>query len=150
MYEIVETDLNAEVYKPLVNRLCEICDTFTFAVLPKQMMGKPSATLCRILADLEPYLKEIVHTNGTRANLFDSHVSVPNYEYHLCKESQEVLLRAAESIFHWQQPTLPEDLSFLKKGKEYFVTNAHEGYAMLFGEDRYLAELRGTKWNKTE
>jgi hypothetical protein len=63
-----------------------------------------------------------------------------------------VLLRAAVSIFHWRQSALPEDLSLLKKGKEYFVTNAHEGYAMLFAEDedRYIAELRGTKWNKTQ
>jgi len=149
MYELKETDLTQEAYRQLLNRLFDICDTVSFAVLPKKMMGQKQ-TLHSLLQELEPYLREVVHMNGTRTNSFDSHISVPNYYYRTCPASKQVIMRAADSLFHWQQPSLPEDLSFLRKGEEYFVTNAHEGYAMLFAEDKHLLELGGTKWSRSE
>ncbi|SDD32080.1 hypothetical protein SAMN05421663_10936 [Terribacillus halophilus] len=148
MFEIIETDILAEAYESLMERLCDVCDTFTFAVLPKKMMGQKQ-TLHTLLESLEPYLKKIEYTNGTRANLFQAHISVPNYYYHFNKESLRLIVDAADSLFYWQQPLLPEDISFLRKDKEYFTMNAHEGYAMLFAEDRYVLELGGTKWSRT-
>lgn len=149
MYELKETDLTKEAYRQLLERLLDVCDTVSFAVLPKKMMGQKQ-TLHRLLQDLEPYLQETVLDNGTRANLFDAHISVPNYYYRICTGSKQVILKAANSLFSWQQPALPEDLSFLKMGEEYLVTNAHEGYAMLFAEDEQLIELGGTKWSRIE
>lgn len=149
MFEILETDIAAGTYKPMVERLCDVCDTFTFAVLPKRMMGQ-TESLRRLLTELDPYLKEVVHANGTCANLFEPHISAANHHYHICEQSRRVILGAADDLFAWQQPELPEDLSFLKKEKEYFVTNAHEGYAMLFEVDSHLLELRGSRWIKTD
>lgn len=149
MYELKETDLTKEAYKQLLDRLFDICDTVSFAVLPKKLMGQKQ-TLHKLLEELEPYLQGVDFMNGTRANLFAAHISVPNYYYHTCPESKQVIIGAADSLFHWQQPALPEDISFLKKGEEYFVINAHEGYAMLFAEDKQLIELGGTKWSRIE
>jgi hypothetical protein len=42
MYELMEADLAAEANEPLLNRLCDICDTFTFAA--KAYDGK---TVCK-------------------------------------------------------------------------------------------------------
>ncbi|PAD21263.1 hypothetical protein [Terribacillus saccharophilus] len=149
MYELKETDLTAEAYRQLLERLFDICDSVCFAVLPKKMMGQKQ-TLHRMLQELEPYLREVVYDNGTRCNLFDDHVTVTNYYYRICPESKQTIMQTAENLFHWQQPALPEDLSFMRKGEEYFVTNAHEGYAMLFAEDEQLIELGGTRWKKIE
>ncbi|MFS0562333.1 hypothetical protein AB1K91_16460 [Terribacillus sp. 179-K 1B1 HS] len=148
MFEIMETDTSAKEYKPLMERLCDACDTFTFAVLPKKMMGQKQS-LHKLLDSLEPHLQKIEYTNGTRANLFHAHISVANYYYLINKESAHLITKAADSLFHWQQPKLPEDLSFLKKEKEYLVTNGHEGYAMLFAEDIHVLGLGGTKWSRS-
>ncbi|MFP7494294.1 hypothetical protein SFC66_10945 [Terribacillus saccharophilus] len=147
MFDIHEKDMTAAAYKKIAVRLCDRCDTFTFAVLPKKMMGQ-KPMLHQLLGRLQPYLQKMEYTNGTRANSFQAHISVPNYHYHFNKESLQLILDAADSFFHWQQPLLPEDISFLKKDEEYFTVNAHEGYAMLFAEDRYLLELGGTKWSR--
>jgi hypothetical protein len=147
MYELKETDLTKEAYIQLLERLFDRCDTVSFAVLPKKMMGQKQ-TLHRLLQELEPYLQGIVYDNGTRANLFDANVSVPNYYYRICPESKQLIMQAAENLFYWKQPELPEDLSFMRKEEEYFVTNAHEGYAMLFADDKQLIELGGTLWSR--
>lgn len=36
MYELEETDLTQEAYRQLLDRLFDICDTVSFAVLPKK------------------------------------------------------------------------------------------------------------------
>ncbi|WP_366249104.1 hypothetical protein [Terribacillus aidingensis] len=78
MYQLKETDLSKEAYRQMLERLFDVCDTVSFAVLPKKMMGQKQ-TLHRLLQDLEPYLQETVLDNGTKANLFDAHISVSNY-----------------------------------------------------------------------
>ncbi len=39
MYELKETDLTQEAYRQVLDRLFDICDTVSFAMLPKKMYG---------------------------------------------------------------------------------------------------------------
>lgn len=121
MYELKETDMTKAAYIQLLERLFDRCDTVSFAVIPKKMMGQ------KLMQDLEPYLQEIVYDIGIRASLFSAKISVPNYYYRICPASKQLIMQAAVNLFYWQQLELPEDLSFWRKGEEYFVTNAQEG-----------------------
>ena len=48
---------------------------------------------------------------------------------------QKILLEA-KWLFHWCYPELPDDLSFFKDGLWWFFTVAHEGYALIYTEDK--------------
>ena len=48
------------------------------------------------------------------------------YYFHTDTNAREVLSKKTKSLFDWQMPNLPEDLSFFRKGEVWLSTSSHE------------------------
>ncbi|MFH0070360.1 hypothetical protein [Peribacillus sp. NPDC056705] len=50
--------------------------------------------------------------------------------------TKAIILDATNSLYDWEYPQLPEDLSFFKNGKEWLATNSHEQECYILTEDK--------------
>jgi hypothetical protein len=65
------------------------------------------------------------------------------YRFAVCPESIDVLCRAANALYEWQQPDRPEDLAFLRGDETpWLISIAHEGEAFLVVAERELESIR--------
>ncbi|MDG3044715.1 hypothetical protein OE903_15155 [Bacillus sp. B6(2022)] len=48
------------------------------------------------------------------------------YYYYTDENAKSILKEFANSLYDWEQPNLPEDLSFFKNGEDWLVTSSHE------------------------
>lgn len=50
------------------------------------------------------------------------------------------VLESAESIFDWDYPSRPMDLSFFQNGYAWFASSAHEQWNALYTEDKHILQ----------
>ncbi|MCZ8523286.1 MULTISPECIES: leucine-rich repeat domain-containing protein [Paenibacillus] len=156
----IENDPKGEAYRRLIDYAMEHAAMFALAdgrippdedepVVPGG--GRTGALLRR----LQPYLlRTYTMDEVRRRNAIGYGMEGTVYVYRCCTEAAEVLKKAASSMYAWQCPDLPEDLSFWDADEEDFLSNtAHEEmlYIRLSEEEgRALAEaipgvfVRGT------
>jgi RHS repeat-associated protein len=95
-----------------------------------------------ILAELNEFMLNKARSNrwpGT--TLLDSEATV--YRFAVRPESIDVLRRAANALYEWQQPDRPEDLAFLRDDDTpWLFSIAHEDEAFLVVTERELESTR--------
>ncbi|MTK11301.1 MAG: leucine-rich repeat domain-containing protein, partial [Clostridiaceae bacterium] len=127
MIEIYD-DPRDQAYRSLIDYAVKKCTKF---VLVEVKSISYSNNAKKVLSELEPYLISRIKLDrwpGTISGSDDNLV----YTYDLNEKSARILKEAANSLFSWMQPNLPEDLSFITKdGKEWLVNTAHEKMAGL-------------------
>ena len=98
------------------------------------------------LRKLEPYLIRKIETDSwPGTTLLNATATVL---YYRCDQSIGELLTLPETLYHWQQPDFPEDLSFyMSDGRNWFCTIAHEHDAFFesgfFAKEEILAQVPG-------
>lgn len=121
-------DVRDEAYGKLLDYGMKRCSRFVLAVRDDMSFSKNGKGL---LDKLEPFLVEKERSDrwpGTRILGENAWV----YCYRCCSEAVCLLKRYANSLFQWQQPELPEDLSFITEdGEDWLINTAHESLAFL-------------------
>jgi hypothetical protein len=119
----INGDLSHTMYCELLTYATEVCSQALLVVrrtLPLHGGG------AKVLADLQPFLlkkRESREWPGTI--LSNSTASV--FCYNFDSNCASILQNAAESLFSWLQPDLPEDLCLLKANEEpWLVSISHE------------------------
>lgn len=135
-------ELRGNIYYSLINYAKNYCDTILL-VIRNSVWIEP--TVETILKQLEQFLKSKVSGSewpGTR--LFYG-ATATIYRYKLCPESAEILKGAADGLYNWVQPELPEDICLLRSDDSHWlVTISHEkeSYLMLTPEEKdYLLKI---------
>lgn len=131
-------DPKGEAYGKLIDYAVSRCSRFVLVVQDDLGFSESGK---KVLAALEPHLIEKTRSDqwpGTR--ILDKTAWVC---YYRCSEkAAEILKEAANSLFSWQQPALPEDLSFLTEdGTPWLVNTAHESWAGIKGEPEEAISL---------
>ena len=127
IFDILE-EPKGEIYQGLLDYAIAYCET---ALLVVGHHSKFSTAGQHVLQALSPFLKHEVESHewpGTRM-LWDTAL-VLQYQYG--PELATILKGAADRLYSWQQPDLPEDLSLLRQdGEPWLVTIAHENDSYL-------------------
>ncbi|RWR11885.1 stage III sporulation protein AH [Siminovitchia fortis] len=131
----IEKDPQGKVYEQLIDLAFDICDEFHLVV--RKDLGS-TRKLQPVLKELEGSLKVMKKTNEWTGTILVGGQKAKVYYYHTDDYAREVVKKTANSLHSWLQPDLPEDLSFLKKGKPWLVNIAHEEESYIVTESEYL------------
>lgn len=110
-----------EKYKKLIDYAFKVCDRFLFIEHSQLHYSSTSDHIMNELIEAFIECKEQNQWPGT--------ISVPKamvYYFKNTAKAKEVVLAAADSLFSWCSPNLPDDLCFLKGNREWLVTTSHE------------------------
>jgi hypothetical protein len=127
-----------ETYQQLINAALGRADTLLLVTRHSQPLN---TSAIGILDELRPFTISVSQESewpGTR--LYDHTATV--YKMRFCPEVVEIMKRAANCLFDWVRPGLPEDPCLLRSdGTPWLVTISHErdAYMCLTTDER--AEL---------
>ncbi|WP_353893877.1 stage III sporulation protein AH [Proteinivorax hydrogeniformans] len=122
------------VYKELLKVSFKVCDTFLL-VVRKGMSKNPSINI--VLEELKPFhikIKDQSRWPGT--TVYSEEPAATVYYYRTESDALDILTQSSDSLYKWLQPYLPEDLSFLKEGKEWLINTSHEKDCVIITNDK--------------
>lgn len=123
------TEPRGDMYRSLLNYAVDACEVALLVVRPDLLLSKTGE---KVLAQLRTYLQEQTEASewpGTQ--LLDGIAKVFCYSYE--PGCIAILARAADALYSWEQPQLPEDLCLLRAdGDPWLVSIAHEKDSYLF------------------
>lgn len=123
------TEPRGELYRSLVNSALVRCDSFYFVLLEDQAYGEDAARLRSSLSQHLLSSDRVTEWPGTRL-LGKTGATMERYA--LNDESAAVLSSAADGLYDWTAPYLPDDLGFLRPdGSTWLASVAHEKDAWL-------------------
>lgn len=131
----IEKNPQGKIYEQLIDLAFDICDEFHLVV--RKDMGS-TKKLEPVMKELESSLKVMKKTNEWTGTMLGRGQKANVYYYRTDEHAKEVVKKAASSLHAWVQPDLPEDLSFLKKGKPWLVNIAHEEESYIITQSEYL------------
>jgi hypothetical protein len=123
-----------DLYRATVDLASDVCSTFLLVLRSANLNPAGGA----VLEALKPKLIKEVNASewpGTKLKRDKARVLY----FSLDAESSNLLKTAANGLYEWLQPILPEDLCFMKSdGSPYLVTISHEkdSYLVLASEER--------------
>ncbi|MBF8416837.1 stage III sporulation protein AH [Bacillus coagulans] len=123
----------------------ERCDIFHLVI--RKEFG-PLNDYDPVLNELHPFLKEKKETSKWAGTELDGETAYVYY-YSANELSKDKILKFSKSLFGWEQPILPEDLSFYKSENPWLVSIAHEQMAYILTDDQYemdrLRKIKGLR-----
>jgi len=137
MVFIIEEEPKGKVYQQLIDLAFEACDEFHLVV--RRDLGS-TRKIEPFLKQLESSLKKMKKTNEWTGTMLGGGQKAKVYYYHTDDHARRIIKEAANSLYSWMQPELPEDLSFLKKGEPWLVNIAHEEESYIITESEYWIE----------
>lgn len=127
-------DVRNANYRALISHAARTCHSFSLVLDP---LSPTPATLIR----LEPWKIAEYESDQWPGTFLTTNVCRV-CRYNLCKEAAEVLSSAADHLFGWLSPSLPEDLCFYRANGALFLgTISHERdgfFSLSFEEERHL------------
>jgi hypothetical protein len=131
---------SGNLYSDLLDYALEVCEFFLLVTdrENKQLNSEGK----RVLGELLPFLNRMeMKSEWPGTVLYGGEVQV--YMYHYIPESVVILKKAANRLYQWQRPYLPDDLCLLRSDESpWLVTIAHENDSYLvLNEDDYLRLL---------
>jgi|WetSurMetagenome_2_1015567.scaffolds.fasta_scaffold47570_2 hypothetical protein len=128
---IVTNEPQNQTYQDLLDLAFEICDEFILVVGPHAVINDNARLL---LSKLETSLIKIQKQNEWPGTLtWGPPAKV--YYYGVNEESKKIIKEAANSLYSWIPPDLPDDLTFYKQGKPWLTNTAHEEQSSIETED---------------
>ncbi|PKG23274.1 stage III sporulation protein AH [Niallia nealsonii] len=125
----IKADPHNHVYKLLLAAAFRVCDSFQLIL--RSDMGATYKKYQTIMNDLEPsFLMKKNQAEWASTMLFGGK-KVEVFYYQTDKNALEALTKYSDSLYAWEHPKLPEDLSFFQKGKEWLVTSSHEQWCTI-------------------
>ncbi|RKN71188.1 leucine-rich repeat domain-containing protein [Paenibacillus ginsengarvi] len=136
----IYNDPKGEAYRRLVDYAVRHSATFALA---EREYRELSETCAYVFEALRPYLirsRSCESLLGTSAIAYTREGTI--YVYRCCPEAADILKTASPSLFAWQHPQLPEDLTFMdEEGRDWLMNVAHEQSASLNIEEEEAKRL---------
>lgn len=108
---IIDHNPKDQLYSELIDLAFEICDEFHL-VLRKDMGSLKSFD--PLLKKLESSLKVMKEQSEWASTILGDNQKAKVYYYYTDENAKNILKESANSLYAWEQPHLPEDLSFSK------------------------------------
>lgn len=121
MYKL-NNNPEGNTYKCILEIAFDTCDEF---ILIRRKDMDFDAKAIEIIKLLESYLIEIKKSSSWPGTLLLEQTA-DVYRFRTDKGAKKVLLDAAQSLYSWVQPGLPEDLCFYKNQESWLSNTAHE------------------------
>jgi hypothetical protein len=137
----ISKEPSAESYREVIMSAAEYCAAFTLVVRSSVGVDESATNLLSRLGTF--LISESEESKWPGTHLLEGNAMV--YKFVVCQEALDLLISASGNLFGWLQPSLPEDLCFLRPDESpWLVTIAHEkdGYFLL-AEDE-VEKLRKT------
>ncbi|MDB5207268.1 MAG: hypothetical protein JWR72_2343 [Flavisolibacter sp.] len=133
-------DTGVTSLKEILLALLNYTDTFSFVIREDQHVSNEAMDL---LEHLKVYLietKKVSEWPGT--NLLWGKVTL--YLYYLNNESAYILYTTEVNLYKWLLPDKPEDLTFYRNDRPFFVSITHEkdAYFDVDNDDRLFLESK--------
>lgn len=125
------------IYKELLDFAFDYCDEFQLVV--RNRMGSLQQVE-PVIASLESSLVSVKKQSSWAGTQLGGGQKAKVYTYRTDLKAKRILSVSASSFYDWQQPDLPEDLSFFKKGKPFLVCTAHENESYFLTDSPYFIE----------
>lgn len=121
-------DFSHPVTQEEYNKIIEIaggyCDRFYFVVSNTMQILE---SINHVIDLLKPFVADIKKVKEWPGTVIYSEGHALLHTYYLNKESEKVLKGIANDLYSWTNPSLPEDLGFIRKdGSPWFVSITHE------------------------
>ncbi|WP_210367763.1 hypothetical protein [Bacillus sp. REN3] len=134
-----------KTYEQLMNVLCRCSDQFYFVT--RKELSYNQGTLGLFM----PFMIQTFKTKKW-ANTITKGPAAQVYVFAANKETCILLKQAANSLYDWVAPKLPEDLTFMKNNTILFTSTTHEensGFSIRSEEERKLiGQIDGLKVQK--
>ncbi|MBT2214848.1 stage III sporulation protein AH [Virgibacillus dakarensis] len=139
------------VYKQLIDLAFNYCDTFHLVI--RKDMGK-IRDLKNFLSKLEPSLIELREESEWASTILDGETAYVYYYNTQDATTRDFIKNSVDSLYSWEQPELPEDLSFFKDGEVWLATSSHENECYILptnqSEIKDLQNINGLELEKEE
>ncbi|MBT2645134.1 stage III sporulation protein AH [Bacillus sp. ISL-34] len=127
----VESNPKNKVYLELIVLCFEVCDEFHLVI--RTDMGAIK-DLEEIINKFKASFKEM-RCESTRASTTLGDNQTANvYYFYADRIAKSLIKMIAKSLYQWEMPNLPEDLSFFKQGKVWLATSSHKKQIFIFPE----------------
>lgn len=134
---VITQNPTGKTYKNLLDFAFDYCDEFQLVV--RKRMGS-LRQIEPVLASLENSLISVKEQSSWAGTQLGGSQKARVYRYRTDASIKKTLKSIANSFYDWQQPDLPEDLSFFKKGKPFLVCTAHEHDSYFLTDSSYFIE----------
>ncbi|KNE19368.1 hypothetical protein [Virgibacillus pantothenticus] len=150
MYKVKVNPKNL-IYKQLIDLAFNYCDTFHLVI--RKDMGK-IRHLKKMLLKIKPSLIELREESEWASTILDDETAYVYYYNTQDATTQDFIKNNVDSLYSWEQPELPEDLSFFKNGEVWLATSSHENECYIFptnqNEIDNLQNINGLELEKEE
>jgi len=111
------SDLSGPLYAALLDAALTDCRFVVLTMPPRYWVRRPTR---KILKQLKPYLLEDVWTDNA-ASAVQMGERIHQYRYSFNARSAQILKDVSDSLFAWQQPHRPENLSLRRADFSYWL-----------------------------
>lgn len=131
---VVAENPQGEVYRNLMRVLVDYSDKFYFVTRKELSYDQNKLKL------FEPYMIKTYKTKEWAGTItLGPHATV--YEIEANEQTYSLLVELADSLYDWVSPELPEDLTFIKNGFEWFYSTTYEAFACFCFRNAFYKSL---------
>lgn len=135
---LIQKDPCGSTYRDLIDVCFDVCDQFHF-VLRKDMGDLKSFD--SFLDQIDVALITMKEESEWASTILGDGQTAKVYYYHTKDENvKRIIKEAVRSLYEWEMPNYPEDLSFFKDGEVWLSTSSHERECYVFPNDQAEAE----------
>ena len=136
-WDIIGNPVGGE-YQKLIKLLCDHSDSSYFVTRKELKYDK------EVIELFKPFFFETYKTKKW-ANTETKGPAATVYRMKTGNELCSLLQQSASRLYDWVAPDLPEDLTFIRNGREWFSSTSHEEFAFftIESDDRRLLDPIG-------
>lgn len=127
---VIKENPDGMTYRNLIDLCFECCDQFHL-VLRKDMGSLKSFD--KFLKKIDSAFIRMKEESEWASTILADGKTAKVYYYHTNDvEVKKTIKETVKSLYEWQMPEYPEDLSFFKDGKVWLATSSHEEECYIF------------------
>lgn len=137
-------------YRELIDVCFEFCDEFHLVV--RTDMGGDISGLENSLKAFDNSFKVMKKESEWASTILGDDFTADVHYFEANNHAKSTLQKMAKSLFEWEMPRLPEDLSFFKDGEVWMATSSHEKQCFIYpkneNESSKVMDIKGLKIEK--
>ncbi len=123
----------SKVFHDLIDVCFEVCDEFHLVIRTDMgIIGDLPDTLKVFKDSFKVMKKESEWASTILGDGFTADV----YYFKADEHAKTILKNMADSLFEFEMPSLPEDLSFFKNGEVWMATSSHEKQCFIYPQNQ--------------
>lgn len=140
----IEKNPKRKVYRELIDVCFEFCDEFQLVI--RTDMGGDVSDYENSLKAFGSSLKVMKKESEWASTMLGDGLTADVYYFEANEHAKLTLKKMAKSLFDWQIPKLPEDLSFFSKGEVWMATSSHENQCVIYPRnEKELSKIMSIK-----